>query len=384
MELILTSFGLSHIEPPPDDGYGIFYRMIPVSMTSTRHFLQPDYAVLLLCNRLVMDTESFERLVKSEHEYGYTQVAAVTRVLYDEGFVRLVDFNTIVQEKRPLLERMLERDLKILDLWVKPMEESMCTWAAFAQSFEDGLRERSVPATEPSDHGLGGTPASTRERAIFLHELGHHKHASWAIAHDYELLTEAIRSARSRRRSQHRDVLRRALTGYLAYVNANLVISRTLGLGFHDWSDFAPFYSAKFESVGQEERPGQGRIEKVKQLFEVAFPEFAAWNPKTLVRALRDPRIVDLRLLVEKSVREEIEFDVSFARRILAEVVEADRRVERTRRLVSLATLPLALIPRVGTVVQKGVDEVALRVAEADLHAELRWFYLISELGSSN
>ena len=55
-----------------------------------------------------------------------------------------------------------------------------------------------------------------------------------------------------------------------------------------------------------------------------------------------------------------MEFDSDFARRILAEVCKQDRELQRFRKVISYATIPLDFIPWVGTLVQKGAEETAI------------------------
>jgi len=175
-------------------------------------------------------------------------------------------------------------------------------------------------------------------------------------------------------------VIRTSLTEYLAYVNANLVLSRTLEVGFHDWYDFEPFYREKFLTIGQKGRPGENKIQKVKQLFEISFPEFIPSDIKKVLRVIKDKRIANLRNLVDKAVKEEIQFDREFANRVLQEVLGIEQRVGRVRNIVSYATLQLEFVPLVGTPIQKAVEEVVDRISESKIRSQYSWFYLISEL----
>ena len=387
MELILTSFGLSHLRPVVSAHDDIFYGMPPVSWEQRRQLFVPDHAVLLLCERIVVDSESFHRLSSGDHHASYGEVADVLRALYDEGFVRIEDFREIVSRKSSLLNRMLLRDLESLDAWVEPLNQSLANWGDFLLSMTSRLAKDGFSGTDGAIVADGWDAPLDAAYDVATHGL----HAIWWVpAHlhrdsfpwKYHVLREAVEWDGERRLTTHRQVLRETLTDYLSYANANLVLSHTLGVGFHDWPDFEPFYRVKFLGVGQEDVPEQQRVGKLKQLFEVSFPEFASWDAKSIVKALKDKRIVDLRVLVNEAVEKGITFDQKFAHRVLREVVGIETHRRRVRKIVSWATLPLALIPRIGTVVQKGVEEIAVRLAEEDVGEGHRWFYLISELGS--
>jgi AcrR family transcriptional regulator len=394
MELILTSFGLSHLHPTLHDfsifdhfaqrGVGLFYGMPPISMSAESQKFMLEYSVLLLCERIILDAESFERLSKGEHHERYDNIAEVMKALFDEGFVRVEDFRAIIDQNKELLDRMLKRDLKRLDDWIQPLKESTQTWQHFAESLRDFFGAKLSDKIKE----LGVDRESSQGKVEFLHLVAHFMPSYYRpdinhmVSNALQMLREALDSSTKRRRSEYREVLREALTGYLAYVNANLVLSRTLEVGFHDWYDFEPFYREKFLTIGQEDRLEEKRIQKVKQLFDISFPEFMPSDTKSLLKAIKDKRISDLRSLVDKAAKEEIQFDKEFANRVLQEVLGVEQRVGRLRNIVSYATLPIGYVPLVGTPMQKAVEEVVDRIAESKIRRPYRWFYLISKLGN--
>ncbi len=374
MELILTSFGLSHLthdQPRSGDDpdshadahyfrsrahqfdlpshQNLFARMPPVVMPRISEQFSPDYAVLLLCDRVILDVKTYELLQRAP--WAYAEIAETLTLLHKEGFVRLEDFEATINRKRGLLEEMLERDLKELNQWAPILTESIEAWREFTQSSRDALS-----AKYGVDDPLSGYRGS--------------------------VLEEALQSSRKRRLSKYRQVLRRTLAGYLSCVNANLLLSEAFQSGFHDWCDFTPFYRDKFRRVARE-IPGDNEMENVRRLFDLSFPELRLRRPKDLLRALKDRRITDLRDLVGCAARGEVTFDREFAVRTLHEVLGVERGVGRWRTIVSYGTTPLGLIPWVGTPLQKGVEETAVKLVEKKQRRPFRWFYLISEIARS-
>ncbi|MCZ6624067.1 MAG: hypothetical protein O7B35_07540 [Deltaproteobacteria bacterium] len=412
MELILTSFGLSHLGLKGDEGPSFgdinpFYRMPPLRMSLAGRLPVPDFAVLLLCDRVILDSETWERIKKDRYSQGYKLTAEVVKSLYAEGFIRIEDFNAIIADNRTLLEKMMERDLKRLDDWVDPLKESLDLWGKYVTltgdfwrsdilhvkefqpdyevkevSYETTDFDRSdiIKILHIEDNAHATTDFDRSDIIEFLH-IEDNAHAIGVIGDTpyLDLLKGALKSSSKRRRSKYRQVLRALLTEYLAYVNANLVVSHTLGMGFHDWEDYAPFYRAKFLTIGAEERPGQENMRAVRKLFEVSFPEISFSNPRSLIKILTDKRITQLRELVEKAVRGDVEFDKEFANRTFQEVLRIEQKAGRVRKIVSWATLPLSFIPVVGSPLQKGVEEAAGHIVERKLKKDFRWFYLISE-----
>lgn len=310
---------------------------------------------------MILDQETFQRLVHEPHEM-YKEIAATMKALHAEGYVELVDYRSIVEQNIDLIRTMLDRDIQALHIWDEPLEESLRIWSKFVEL---------IIANEGEWPDYDGPPLD--------------RHASHFSADALELLETSLTGPkplgmRGFNPGLTSEWLR---ASYLAYVDANLVLSNQLGVGFHDWEDFSPFYRAKFLSIGRTELEGQPQTTASRSLFEVAFPELRLQNPSALLKVLADGRIADLRRLVQAAVDGEVEFDTQFARRTLEEVLQTEWRSARYRRVVSYVTMPLNLIPWVGSIVQKGVEEAVGGVVGHRLRRPYRWFYMLSETASS-
>ena len=375
MKLVLTSFGTSHLDREQNDDTDIFYRMPPVSMSDIRHGFLPEYAALLLADTLILDKNTYDRLMTGDLLL-YTNFAVVIRALYDEGFIQVEDFDAIIRANRQKLNTMLDHDLKELELWVEPLKASMARWHEFVemayQPITDLLRPDQIQGSlQLYNHNIRG----------LLHGFAQHIHAGVSREDTSNLLlAAALNSAHARRYAKNRNALKMYLTDYLSYVNANLLLAQQFDAAFHDWYDFQPFYQEKFLRVARDAAPGEKEIRNVKRLFEISFPEFTFWHPDKVVKALKDKRIRDLRALVDHACKGEVEFDREFANRVLQEVFRIETSIGRFRNIVSYATMPLGFIPVIGTPVQKAVEEAIARPVESHKRQPYRWFYLISEL----
>ncbi len=383
LELLLTSFGLSHLSYRHGEEVSrtdIFYRMPPASLSMMGMELMPDYAVLLLAEKIILDEKTYERLLRSAHPF-FGQMALIVKKLHDNGFIRLVDFDTIIKENQPLLKKMLDRDLKELDSWVTPLKESLEEWKGFTDKFNSSLRENFFldrSAGSVSDAKMSALNSEYQMRInAWLHSFGQHS------MYTRELINYAIRSSRERRKSETRHALREGISEYLAYINANLVLSKTFEAGFYDWSDFRPFYRDKFLRIGHVDAPGEREEKQIKKLFTVSFPELTFWNPDNIIKALKDKRIEELRGLVQSAVNGKTDFDGEFAKRVLSEVLSIERSIGKLRNIVSYATLPLGFIPVAGTPIQKAVEEAIVQPIARKKSKNYRWFYLISELANT-
>jgi len=85
-------------------GRSPFYRMPPVGLTQLKESFAPDYAVLLLCDRLIVDGESFERLTSRSHSL-FREMAETLEALKSEGFIQVEDLRRSLKKNPPCLNR---------------------------------------------------------------------------------------------------------------------------------------------------------------------------------------------------------------------------------------------------------------------------------------
>lgn len=344
----------------------------------------PDYELLVLCDQIVMDEMSFARLVENPAR-AYSGVADTFRELMIEGRIELVDFASILRGKSDLLEKMLEHDMDVLDQWVIPLRESLTTWRHFADMSIQVWRDQCEFLSLHDDHLSGhDMHALHHHRAVLMHEIGHMVHGVMGNAHYLsDMVDTALSSSEKRKQKDYRSALREVLRAYLGYVNANLVLSNEFQIPFHDWLDFTPFYYTKFLSIGKAENPTEEGRKQVEKLFTVAFPELAINDTHALLKVLNDKRIQDLRQLISDAVAGRVQFDEHFARSVLAEVLQTERKVTRFRNVLGYVTLPIGFVPLIGTPAQKAVEEtIGIPVAHK-MKQKHQWFYMLSEVVDS-
>lgn len=383
MKLMLTSFGIEQTLSSTSRGKSLFDRMPPVSFHSVNEAFMPDYELLILCDQVVMDATSFQQLISSPSR-AYSGVADTFRALKTEGRVELVDFSLILRSNADLLDQMLDHDMRILDQWVAPLRESLTMWRHFAeistQLWNDEIEQfRASDAKTPTPRGrhMQSVMMSQFHDAPVIHR------AEGEASFLSDMVTLALDSSEKRKQKKYRGALREVLRAYLSYVNANLVLSTELEIGFHDWLDFTPFYSTKFLSVGKREDAAQEGRKQVERLFAVAFPDLAVRDTTALLKVLNDKRIHELRQLISDAVLGKCEFDEHFANSVLSEVLQTERKVTRFRNVLGYLTLPIGLMPWIGTPVQKLVEEAVARPMAKKMKQKHKWFYMLSEVADS-
>ena len=390
MKVMLTSFGIEHSLLPTDRERTMFHRMPPVSFRWIKQAFMPDYELLLLCDTVIMDEASFDRLLHGSVA-AYSKVADTFQALKSEGRIELADFSSILRPHTELLNKMIDHDIKLLDQWVVPLRESLTRWKHFSKMSMDLMRAdpeewvdqapfRGIPAPHTMLFHNLIRPASF---SVIYHEVAHLISEVNTVPTLSLMVSEALESSEKRKRKEYRAALRDVLRAYLAYVDANLILANQLDVGFHDWLDFTPFYATKFLSVGKDRTEVEENRSQMEKLFTVPFPDLAIRDTRSLMKALNDKRVEDLRNLVAQAARGEIHFDDSFASAVLLEVFQQSERAKKWRNVVGYATLPIGFIPFIGTPAQKAIEEGVGIPLEKRMKRKHRWFYMLSDVAQS-
>jgi len=392
MKIMLTAFGVGR-EEYGVDALSPFYLKPPALPGDGGGALLPDYAALVIAERVVMDATAYKLLVALPDPM-FRGISGTYRALREQGYVELVDFNGLLDQHRRLTDRMMDHDTTVPSRWLPAAVESIRGWHDFASGAESVLR-----AWHSRTQRASRRSRRTRNRAnlpLWWYVAGPSADewmAPWeidaavALAEGADMIyvppiRRLARLARFIPTNRHlrNHVIKFLIPFYLGYVNANLVLANELGAGIHDWAHLMPFYERKFLTVGHDGMESEKQVTSCRRLFEVSFPELAIRDTKSLLKALEDPRVEELRRLVEEAAEERTEFDQEFAHRTLSEVFRAERDTAHWRRMVSFVTAPLGFIPWIGTPLQKAAEEGLVRLHESKLKEPYRWFYLLSDI----
>ena len=132
-------------------------------------------------------------------------------------------------------------------------------------------------------------------------------------------------------------------------MNSNLILANVLGVGFHDWLDFTPFYDRKFLAIGKSEREVEAERQQIEKLFTIPFPDLAIRDTASLLKAVNDKRVDELRCLIRDAVDGKVDFDEAFAKSVLSGVLRCERKAKRWRNILGYSTMPVGFIPWIGT-----------------------------------
>lgn len=355
MKTVISSFA-NIADPDSDRTRSIFYRMPPSSLNALRgRYLRPDYSTLLVCDGLIVDAESYDRLTTDRH-WAYNEVAQLFKALKTEGFIQLENFAAELKNTHGTIAANVANDIAS-DNWTAELRQSMQAWTSFIETIVTHISE------VRNEYIHWDRAESAVDASFLMHAL------QGDLAHERVRLDLAKRDGES-------TWIIQVLPAFLTYVRTNIELSRRFSAPIHDWSDYLPFYRRL--AAGQQTALTSAAIEATK-LFTVTFPEFEPGSTFHTMRLLTDKRITRLREMIDAAVRGEVVFDRDFAVATLREALATERRLARFRSITSYAAMPLGAVPLIGTPLSKGVEEAAGAVNDKLRRRPLDWFYLISE-----
>jgi hypothetical protein len=356
---------------------------MPPLMLEDRGTFRLDYSSLFLFDSVIVDEQTYENAIERDPadfsgrgltsaaiamlQHSVEEYAGVLRALRSSGRLVTADFDGAFRRLRDLWTLVMDADMRSIGRWVEPLHQSVARWDAVAERVTKGIETLWLPTGVEAEQ-LNVVPY--RPHALTPGDRAHH-------------FLHTARNWKKRQPSWEREEVRSVLRDYLAYVNFNLILARDSQAAFVDWEDMQPFYDRKFQAAEESDHPARKHVLQSRKLFEILFPHFVLKSPKRLMRALEDKRVGELRLLIQQSAEGSVEFDHAFAASVLREILKLEHRAIVRRKICGWATLPLGLIPAVGSGVEKLVEEIAERLWANRPLAKYSWFYLINELDKS-
>jgi hypothetical protein len=144
------------------------------------------------------------------------------------------------------------------------------------------------------------------------------------------------------------------------------------------WAPYRRYFNEKLRVGSRAADPD--RATAGREFFEVAFPAYAPTTVKDFCRLRRDRRIRQLRTEILRAGTSGDSLDPKYPQRILKEVLHAERRVSRIRRIIGWVATAIGSIPVPGlgaaaTFAAEGIGAVVERKARKPWH----WFYIVSD-----
>lgn len=316
MRLICS--GLSYLPAQRDEKTAeAFYRIPRITIARVVQQFLPDYSMLLLAGELVMDRQTFEGLIRGQIQSGPT-VALMLKLLHQEGFIRLEDFNAAICTNSEALEAALGKNLRQLHAWIPAVREWVQVWRGFYEGLQLTLRPRIKLLRAALAEGKPVPMDYATQASAFIHDMG----GRFQMVSYYA--EEALPSNGGASPAETTQELLDFVSEQLSFTLANQFLSREFDAGLHDWCDFDVFYCPA---------PGEAKTDKpdARALFELQVPEFIFWHPDHVLSALKDARTLELRGLVRESAQSGQPLNAKKAERLLNSLARLDKGLTKVR-----------------------------------------------------
>ena len=359
MKILLTSYDF---EKKDNINKTSFDKMVPLYWQETTNSFTLDYALFIFADEIIMDKKSYNQLKNTKTNF-YKNSASLLHILFNEGLVKLEDYDKVLNSKKKFLKLMNKKDLTEYNSWVEPFKKSIETWKEFTNRFN-----------KKYDKISNYREYNAALSSLMLEEIDKN--------YEFAQFISSLYSATNRRKAIYKAIFKNKLENRISYVNSNLILSNHFNATISDWNDYIPFYEEKFIRFGKDNYPLEKEKQALNKLFNISFPNLSLFDNKKIIKILTDKRLVYLREMIEASLNEGIEFDKEFAIKTLEKVIGVHNKINKLRTLASYCTMPIGYIPLVGTPLQKLIEEGIVLPTKLKLEKELKWYFFINEIGN--
>ncbi len=107
------------------------------------------------------------------------------------------------------------------------------------------------------------------------------------------------------------------------------------------------------------------------------LPEVRFENPEAVLRWREKGAILRLREFIHNTRYNESEIKKDILLDIQQEILSIENKIEKVTKIVSYLTLPLEIIPNIGTLLSKITEEAANMLIRKILRKDYQWHYFL-------
>ena len=331
-----------------------------------------DFGPLLLFDRLIVDTGSFEYATQS----GLPFLAPIKRsleTLLDAGIIKLFDFSEILTEQEPLIAAAAERSIALpeqLLKWGAEIKVSYRGWLSRLDVYERALGEHFDPVSMRTEFGS----------YVYLM-----KHDGKIDPETYEHYEEMLFSLRKRRSAAQWETLQDLVRPTALYTYKNFALFNWFKAPFLDVEFTSGIYNRIYDellvSANPEHANLRARVEAASSLFEYAVPDLRPANIEQVLRLLEKRSLHAFREFIRVSVENGVSFsDPEVGRNLYREALELEMKLGRRRNTINRAAAVLGQFPGLGIVAAAG-SEIAGHKLNQSARGNHLWMFTLMESG---
>ncbi len=333
---------------------------------------QIDVLPFLLADSVIMDESTFSWLQEERSsQFEFPRLSAeskkILKLLKEENIIELKNFQEILRTYDDVLQQMEiddKRDDRNLNrIW----QNSIKLWAKFIIDVAADYGEKPTSISLLAD---GFQQMLRRREKFFTASTAIKKHS-----YDEEVKLGYI----SKGAMVAYDTLewsKYPFINHIRDVNRTLLLSNIFNVEFYDWFDYQPFYKYKFSRLGLKAE-NISEANTTKKIIELYLPEVRFENPEAVLRWREKGAILRLREFIHNTRYNESEIKKDILLDIQQEILSIENKIEKVTKIVSYLTLPLEIIPNIGTLLSKITEEAANMLIRKILRKDYQWHYFL-------
>jgi hypothetical protein len=274
-------------------------------------YVDLEFSPFLLADELIMDSTRFMQM-KREPPPGLERVVESLKTLHDEGFLRLVDYKSLLLPRREMILAATQSKVKNPDDFKDAIRGSIGAWESVSETWAKvSGRSDDLQALVSAGllqalavDGKPTTPENIKELRRILNKKGKLSRG------ETQLFGEMGRP-------------------YLEQTHMNIALFKSLGAPIIDWASVGPMYNAVLYSNIDENPELERQIPKIRELFSFGLDQFEPTNVTQFLAVSRDERTKDLRRLIADATKNKEVFDTQLLQKLFTRLAESYGKMVR-------------------------------------------------------
>ena len=286
-----------------------------------------DYSTLLLFDKIVMDTLAKD-FIDTANVAEHKQLKESIHILGEEGKVDFVDYSQLTNNTENELKIILESELRDPIHWFDETKKALFGWKNISKNLFEGEPSHLANDLEEVPFGIW----------FYLKKSGLNLEKN-----EMNYVENLFSKKRKKYTSHEQEIIREVSKTYLTNVNHTLLLSRETNSATYDWNSLSSFYHTKFIRAVNNQGGKLHEAEKIRELFNVAVPDYKPRKAIDFVKLQNDKRIKSLRDLIKTAVENKTQFDREFYIRTMEELLLKGRKSNKSRIRKALLSREVAL-----------------------------------------
>lgn len=344
----------------------------PALRTYSHGEIDLEFAPLLMVDYLVMDAQSFERILSENRSPHLKRLQSTLTALHGEGYIQLTDYSSILTRHRDKILSASEEHVHNPERWVSAVRRTIEAWEKNRMVFEEIMPAPDQKELLHIPYGiLVQLQASGRE---FTEQ-------------NYQQIRQVLFSTNKRRTRLNTEIVVGCLRPYLHHVFSAIAIRNELELPVVDWEHLRNLYTPLHDQLTTPKTRSEREQDKLREFFSVVVPDYEPSSCQQLLMLLKDKRVSGFRSLISAAVKSHYAFSPSDFQRAVRAMREIDvKKASVGRSLTAIGLAVGATLTAVGAdpgasiitaATMTGGQEFAQKSVAHYIEQKQDWLYML-------